>query len=224
MIKQYKYRSQKEFGNSTSNHQAVNMTATCDICAKTFASRYSMMRHKNLKHKDKDLQEEPDDESENEIEDSNGEMEESDPETESDGDEQDVASDNDEPSEYFIEDLINASIRAFEDKHNELKNEYLNKGTEANAASQKASHDLLPRYRKELRIRFTNAMLDFNNLKKTAVYRKIMDTVRKLRDCHEMDIDEAIRKGVSMRKELLNRLVDVPPERFYDGGEEKIEN
>ena len=43
-----------------------------------------------------------------------------------------------------------------------------------------------------------------------------MSTVRKLKEEEEMDTDEAIRAAVGKRKQLLNRMVDVPPQGFYD--------
>ena len=51
-----------------------------------------------------------------------------------------------------------------------------------------------------------------------------MTTVRKLRDEEDMDMDEAIRTGVSMRKQLLYRMIDIPPKGFYSGDEEEMEN
>ena len=51
-----------------------------------------------------------------------------------------------------------------------------------------------------------------------------MSSVNKLKAEEDMDMDEAIRAGVSMRKQLLHRLVDVPPKGFYDESEDEEVN
>lgn len=66
---------------------------------------------------------------------------------------------------------------------------------------------LLPKYRKHFRTIYQNHLLQMEGLKKNRVHKQIMETVRQLEKEQDMDRDEAIRKAVTERKHLIDRLV-----------------
>jgi len=98
------------------------------------------------------------------------------------------------------------AIERHENNWQHLVDNYEQAGENAETAKIKASNDLVPTYRKELRAVLFEYLKWMHGLKKNAEYRKVMETKQNLMDTEGFGWEEATEAAINQRKFLLNKL------------------
>ncbi len=115
-----------------------------------------------------------------------------------------------------------ASRRHYED-WKELVEQYEQQGNSEEVAQVKASNDLVPTYRNELRQVLFDHLKWMRNMKKDPYYKKIVETMKNFMDDDDFDWTEAAEAAIEKRKFLLNKLFekqsvpDQPPVPTWSG-------
>ena len=82
-------------------------------------------------------------------------------------------------------------------------NDYEEKGFPLDKAIRLAANDDLPHLRKKLRQEYAQFLIDFYELQDDPVQQQILDSVRTLRNQHDMSQTDSIRQAVKLRKDLF---------------------
>ena len=114
---------------------------------------------------------------------------------------------NEEPDdEYVWSRLQDEANRRHDEQWKELVEQYEEQGNSQEVAQAKATNDLVPTYRNELRQVLLETMKWMRNLKKDPLYKKILETMKNFMDDDDFDWTEAAEAAIDKRKFLLNKL------------------
>ena len=135
------------------------------------------------------------------------EQEEEEPEEEetSSSEEEEEADDDNEPDPWHPlrqkvgEDIKETYLREVQ--------QFLDRGKSQHYAENAAFNALLPVSRRRLRRTYLDRLKWTHHIKHNAIHRKVMKTLRRFTEEHDMNFDEAAESAVAKRKFLLNRLM-----------------
>ena len=121
-------------------------------------------------------------------------------------------------SNYLVDKWIQKSYRAHVDEALELLEEMRNddENEDLDYLKKRIRKKLLPKYRKNFRAIYRKCLLQMDAFQKNPVHKRVMKTVKKLQKRDGLDRDEAIRKALTERKHLVNRLVSSDSEQSSD--------
>ena len=102
----------------------------------------------------------------------------------------------------FKEPLRNSHREQFD----ETTNHYLEQGNSLNEAVLLAANDELPYLRKLLRGYYARFLIDFYTLQDDIIQQQVLQSAKKLRRQHDMNVPESIRQAVKLRKDLFETL------------------
>jgi vacuolar-type H+-ATPase catalytic subunit A/Vma1 len=110
-------------------------------------------------------------------------------------------------SNYMVDKWIQKAYRSHVDEALELAAEMCEEDEDLDSLKRRVRKKLLPKYRKQFRKLYQKSLLQMEAFRKNPVHKSVMKTVKKLKRRGGLDKDEAIRKAVTERKHLINRLV-----------------
>ena len=203
------------------------MGVYCTQCNKRFASNYSLKRHAELKHPREESEESEGDHSDtlpSDDENDDAMSVETGSNSGLEG-EEDLSSTDEEADHDEADDVFSGMIsRAYEQHKLEkrrLISQYEANGASETEATRQAHIELLPKYRKALRNKFKNLLIDMQLIRKHPVYKAVMQKARDL-EMDNYERDEAIAAAVSFRKHLINTMIPSEDEESDDDDDDDI--
>ncbi len=189
------------------------MSFVCDICERNFSRNYDRMRHKLIKHPEESKEEyDPDIDQDDVIDDGEEDLpsDNDDPSVSPDAndssDTEGVDDDVDKaPSAKVWGDIVDSVLESFNDKIIEEAGDETD-----SSAMQKAYEAVLPDIRKAIRDKYLRLNTRCLELKPDPIHREVMKTKRCLEDMFDIPSGEALSNAVRMRKELFDKVL--PPE------------
>lgn len=122
-------------------------------------------------------------------------------------------------STYMVDKWIQKAYRFHVDKAVELAEQMREENEDIDSLKRRVRRKLLPKYRKHFRKVYQRKLLQIESFRKNPIHKRVMKTVKKLKRKDGLDTDEAIRRAVSDRKHLINRLVSSDSEESSDESE-----
>ena len=186
---------------------------SCSCCGKEFSRNFNRKRHEkqcqsNIEAMDEDNHQ--DHHGKSFDRDRKSTRHENDSNDESDTQSEDSSeSDSEEKSDSGPwKRLVSQAFKDNKNKYNELVEHFQEEGHTEEHAHSKAHYALLKKYRKALRDHLVDEVLYFRHLRKTRIFKKIMETKKQFKDLDDFDDEEALRSAIKKREFLIDRLIE----------------
>lgn len=187
------------------------MKHECDICGKAFSRNYNLERHREKVH---DIQENATEDEEDATDQESVEESEQESQNETEeeeGSENDVQEEEEEtwersPWEDLGDDVL---LSSYQEKLDELVNVYTQEGGSKEEAYDRAESAILPHFRDAVRELYKDKIIFMREMRADPIHKKVMDTVRRLRDEEDYDYEEALDYALEKRKFLINRNISL---------------
>ena len=183
---------------------------TCTKCSRTFSRRFNLERHADEAHGHKKIDEEESDEEMHdgeEVESEEDETEKSSEESEG----EDGEEDEQEDGESFWDRIKMAAWTDDLQTKFEVRCQELEQlGMDESKAAHTAAQDMKPFIQESVRDIFRAKVEDMKELRQDEIYKKIMDTKKRIRDEEEdFDEDEAWDYALRKRQYILDRALGI---------------